>query len=100
MGACSFINSQKSSSAQMAFTTLAMAAEFEYGHSPYNGTISTCKLGRCTLKLNRPFNAETWEEIQEHIESKDYGQKWVADYVEVTDDTGETTYVFYGFAAE
>lgn len=41
MGACSFINRGRGKSARQVYDNLVDNAESEYGHDPYNGTIST-----------------------------------------------------------
>lgn len=100
MGACSFIQSRKACSALSAFLSLVSEAEYEHGHSPYNGTISTCKFGNCTLKIDKQLDNVVLEEIHNHILSMNYGRKWTADYVEVNNGINESIYYFYGFAAE
>ena len=44
MGACNFIEFGKGKTAQEAFGILVSEAEWDYGHDPYNGTISTTRL--------------------------------------------------------
>lgn len=49
MGACSFIVSGEGVSPQNAFQMLCEEAAYEYGHSPYSGTINTCSLCGTTV---------------------------------------------------
>ena len=51
MGAVSFSNSVKAKTAGEGFNILVEQALYECGHRSYNGTISTCSMGRCTLSF-------------------------------------------------
>ena len=44
MGACNFIEFKSGMTAREAFNALVAESEWEYGHDPYNGTISTTRL--------------------------------------------------------
>ena len=57
MGACNFIEFGAGRTAQQAFDSLCADAEWEYGHSPYNGTISTTRLAKGIRKV-----ADEWSE--------------------------------------
>lgn len=99
MGGCSFSVSAKAKKPRDAFNELVEEAVYMYGHDPYNGTISTCEIGRCTLSFSK-FEKENIETAYEHIEERDYGKKWVADYVDLGKCTdGLHEYLFYGIAS-
>jgi hypothetical protein len=99
MGACNFVLMANGKSASEAYNTLVDYAVYCYGHDPYNGTISTCDLGRCTLSFAN-YEAKNEAEAYEHVKSRDYGEKWVADYVDLGRlKNGQHSYMFYGYAA-
>lgn len=102
MGAESFILKKKAKSVIDAFQELVEYYEYEYGHNAYNGTISTCDLGRNHTPLNLKPNycKENEEKAYQFIDDHDNGDKWVADYIDLgkTED-GEHMYMFYGWAS-
>jgi len=99
MGACNFSNMATAKNAGEAFDNLVEDAVYEYGHSGYNGTISTCCLGRCTLSFKK-FDKANIDSAYKHIEDMDWGNKWTADYVDLgTVDNGNHKYLFYGWAS-
>lgn len=78
MGAQSFINETVGYSVREAFDELVSTAQREWGTDSYNGTISTCTLGRvtkfastCTPKVEK--DAYNW--LRAHYDSFD---KWTA----------------------
>ena len=102
MGAQTFINEKKASSPRQAFEELVEQAIYDYGHDAYNGTISTCGLGRerRPLDIKPNFCKENINVAYKYIQDHDYGKKWVADYIDLgkTED-GEHYYMFYGWAS-
>lgn len=82
MGAQSFTHQIVASNAQEAFKMLVERAEEEYGTDSYNGTISTCQMGRCTKRFETPTKSNI-EKAYEWIEKNDYGEKWVAQYIDL-----------------
>ena len=99
MGGIGFTARAKAKNPGKAYDELVEEAIYYHGHDPYNGTISTCDLGRCTLSFPT-FKEENLEKAYAHIEERDYGEKWTAAYV----DLGKTKggfheYLFYGIAA-
>lgn len=82
MGASSFVNEVIAATAEEGFRKLVENAIDRYGNDHYNGTISTCSMGRCTKTINTKFDENKhYNEAIEHIRSNDYGSKWVANYV-------------------
>ncbi len=100
MGAQAFTESIRAKKAGEGFDELFDRATYDHGHDPYNGTINTCDMGRCTLTL-RGVNDENKVKAREHIESKDFGTKRVADWVQlISDEKGkDDLFIFYGWAA-
>lgn len=69
-------------SAEECYNYLVSKAISEYGDSIYNGTISTCDLGFCTLSFDTYLKSNE-KKAREYIEYKDYGDKWRTDYVDL-----------------
>jgi len=82
MGARSFIQTIKASSPGEAFQRLVSEATFEHGHSSYNGTVSTCSIGRCTLNFEKYLKANE-KKAYAHIKANGNGSKYVADFVDL-----------------
>ena len=99
MGAVNFSDEAKAKNASAAYDYLVEEALYEHGHNPYNGTISTCDMGRCTLSF-KEFKEENIEKAYDHIEEIGWGSKWVADYVDLgKDKKGDSHFLFYGWAS-
>ena len=82
MGAEAFCIVTENTDARKAFETLVAKAREEYGNRSYNGTISTCSMGRCTRSYDH-FSREVLDEAYALVESRDGGQKWVAQYIDL-----------------
>ena len=82
MGACGFDYLVKGYSIQEVYDELVREAISEYGDRSYNGTISTCDLGRCTLKFDN-YTKTNEKAAYKHVEERDGGRKWYADYVQL-----------------
>ena len=82
MGARSFNHVIQASSAGKAFDMLHGSATYEYGHDSYNGTISTCSMGRC-VKSYGVYSKKNTQEAQKIIEDRDNGEKYRADYIDL-----------------
>jgi hypothetical protein len=91
MGACNFNTRAKGKTAREAYETAVREAQYEYGHDPYNGTISTTggfKMFRTTI------GPVTEEEFQRGWgTSHKWEECWCAQ-----SKPGEFT--FWGWAAE
>ena len=82
MGATSIeytVRQSEYESPQAAYRALVEEAEYNYGHDPYNGTISTCEFRG---KIDRPCNDEEYEEALDDIHKRDVcyyedGHTWV-----------------------
>ena len=88
--------------AKEVFNKLVDEATYEYGHDPYNGTISTTNFGGSTIKIADTYSEEADAKAREYIENDDNGDKWVSkclDLGELPDQPGVHRYVFYGWAA-
>ena len=82
MGAEAFCIVTENTDARKAFNALVEQARYDYGNEPYNGTISTCSMGRCTRSYDQ-FSQEVLEEAYALVESREGGQKWVAQYIDL-----------------
>ena len=82
MGATNLIHEIKARNPQKAFDALVAEANEDYGTAPYNGSINTCSLGRCTKTFDK-FNDTNMKKAMQHINDRGNGEKWEADYVEV-----------------
>lgn len=100
MGAECFCNRANGKTAREAFNKLCDIAIHNYGNDPYNGTISTCDMGRCTLSFDK-YEKENADKAFEHIKEEEYGRKWYADYVDLGYDEKwkQNLYIFYGWAS-
>lgn len=79
MGACNFIEFGKGKTAREAFAALVAEAEWEYGHDPYNGTISTTSLSRRPAKvIRKQYSEKARQEACKVAESDGWGEKWEA----------------------
>lgn len=77
MGACNFIEFGKGKTKEQAFKALVQEAEWEHGHDPYNGTISTTSLSRRPVKVIRKrFTEKARQEAVKVAEADDWGEKW------------------------
>ena len=101
MGACSFIDFKAAPTAREAFDALVAEAEWEHGHDPYNGTISTTRLMRGHVVRV----ADEWrEDVRElaiiEADANGWGEKWEARAIDcgATGD-GLRMWAFYGWAA-
>jgi hypothetical protein len=81
MGAVSFIKWIDATNPRDAFDALTKEAREEYGRDAYNGTISTCSMGRQRGSFN-VHTQEVKQQIYDYISSVGNGEKWVADYID------------------
>lgn len=82
MGARNFCVIGEGRTASDVFDCIVENAQYEHGHDRYNGTISTCNLGRCTKTFER-FSKMNVEEARQLVEKEDYGEKYVAKYIDL-----------------
>lgn len=82
MGATNFDEIIIGESASKCFDILSRQAEFDYGCDAYNGSISTCDLGSCTLSFDKYLKSNE-KKAYDHIKDKKYGSKWIANYVDL-----------------
>lgn len=82
MGAEAFCIVTENTDARKAFNALVEEAREEYGNRSYNGTISTCSMGRCAKTYNQ-FSEETLNDARKFVEDCEYGHKWVAQYIDL-----------------
>jgi sulfur carrier protein ThiS len=93
-GSESFMNVAYGDDAQECFNELVQEAQYEYGHDPYNGTIST-QQNYSVLKLQ--FNSR--KEAEAYAEANlDSVEKYYCKAVRFSDN-GANGFVFYGWAA-
>jgi hypothetical protein len=107
MGATSFTNEYRGTATlKEAYGELVDQAFYEYGHDPYNGTISTtsgCIVDPgCTTPVDLAVaekRAQFWD--REMDEKEITPQKWEAAFaVPLTpDEKGQPGWLFYGLAA-
>jgi hypothetical protein len=82
MGAQSFVHTIEAASASEAFNRLVESAIYHHGNDSYNGTISTCSMGRCKKSFS-DCSKKTEKEARDFIEAQDNGEKWIAHYVDL-----------------
>jgi hypothetical protein len=104
MGACNFIEFQEAANAQVAFQLLVSDAVFDYGHDPYNGTISTTRLNtrRKPVVVRKRFTEKAIDAAYEVAEKDKWGEKWEARVIDcglVPHKKGVHMWAFYGWAA-
>lgn len=103
MGACNFLNECVSKNYKDAYASLVEDALYEYGHDPYNGTISTCYLSRRAPKvIQKTYGPRAEKAALKLIESEDWGEKRearVLDLGAVKGKRGAHMWWFYGWAA-
>jgi hypothetical protein len=73
MGACTFATIGYGKTAQEAYDKACREAEYEYGHSQYNGTISTTSGFRITLSTQKMTDKHLAELIDRAFETT---EKW------------------------
>ncbi len=99
MGAHNFHDSSYGESPKEAYDDAVSNALFEYGHNPYNGTISTTN-GFVVIPL-REF--ETLDEWEERVLDDNRVRKWDACACvrdpNVEEENGRSLYHFVGWAA-
>lgn len=83
MGAMRFCVVENGRNASEVFDRLAEEARLEYGNDSYNGTISTCSLCEKPSKTYSTYSAKVEDEAYRFIESQNYGEKWVANYIDL-----------------
>jgi sulfur carrier protein ThiS len=93
-GSESFINVAYGDDAEECFNELVREAQYEYGHDPYNGTIST-QSGYSVLKMQ--FNSRNEAECYADM-NLDSVQKYHCEAVRFTEN-GKNGFVFFGWAA-
>lgn len=101
-GAESFSVASTGKDAMEVFNQLVSEAEYEYGHDPYNGTISTTDFDGRVIWIADKYTEESDRLAREYIEKDDNGEKWESrclDLGELPDQPGVHKYVFYGWAA-
>jgi hypothetical protein len=81
MGAISFVEEGTGKNVKEVFQSITERLLYESGHKRYNGTMSTCGLGKCTLRLKGDSKTNI-KKAYKHIEKMNDGRKWSADYIE------------------
>lgn len=101
MGACNFIAFKVAKTKEEAFRELVEEAQWEYGHDPYNGTISTTGFSRKPPKVIRKrFTKKAEQEAIDVAEADDWGEKWESRAIDCGATKGGHVWAFYGWAAE
>ena len=99
MGACNFIEFKVAKTKEAAFKALVEEAQWEYGHDPYNGTISTTTLSRKPVKVIRKrFTEKAMQEAVDVAEKNGWGEKWVSRVIDCGATKGGHMWAFYGWA--
>lgn len=93
-GAESFIDIAYGDNARECFDSLVEQAQYEYGHDPYNGTIST-QQGFSVLKKEFSSRKEAESYADETIDDV---EKYYCKALKFTEN-GKTGFIFYGWAA-
>lgn len=91
MGANEIVLEYSGKNMKEAFNNAQEDAIYEYGHDPYNGTISTCTLTKnVTSAYNQAEDKQAF--INDHLEKVD---KWEAHGIKL----GNGKYMFIGMAS-
>lgn len=103
MGACNFITFAEGTDHHKAYAAAVEEAQYEYGHDPYNGTISTCGLARRQpMVVQKRFTKKAIDRAYDIAEKDDYGRKWEARAIDcglVPHKKGVHMWAFYGWAS-
>ena len=100
MGACNFIEFKVAKTKEAAFEALVEEAQWEYGHDPYNGTISTTYLSRKPAKVIRKrFTKKAEQEAVNVAEADGWGEKREARAIDCGATKCGHVWAFYGWAA-
>lgn len=102
MGACNFVVFGEGKNVRDAFNALVEEAEYEFGHDPYNGTISTCDLAPRVQQIQKTWGPRAEKYAVKVAEEDGWGEKWQAralDCGRVKGKRGVHMWCFYGWAA-
>ena len=100
MGACNFIQFKIAKTPREAFDELVWSVEWEHGHDPYNGTISTTSLSRKAPKVIRKrFTKKAFDDAYKVAEADDWGEKWESRVIDCGATKGGHMWAFYGWAS-
>lgn len=100
MGACKFIDFKAAETAEDAFGVLVQEAFYEYGHDPYNGTISTTYLTGRPVRIADEWSEDVRELAIVEADANDWGEKREARAVDCGEcGDGLHMWAFYGLAA-
>ena len=100
MGAHNFITFGEGKTAREAFDALVREAEWEHGHDPYNGTISTTSMSRKPPKVIRKrYTPKARTEAIEVAEADGWGEKWESRAIDCGATKGGHMWAFYGWAS-
>lgn len=100
MGACNFIEFGMGKTKEEAFDRLVDEALWQYGHDPYNGTISTTRLSRRPVRVIRKrYTEKAKKDAVAVAEADDWGEKREARAIDCGATNGEHMWAFYGWAA-
>lgn len=83
MGAASFVHIEEGFSIREVFERLGSEAIRCHGSDPYNGTISTCSLGRCARSYPEWSKALEDQVVNDLNNRMNSWHKWSADYVDL-----------------
>ena len=82
MGSLSFIHLVTATNARDAYSKLVESAIEEHGRDIYNGTISTCDMGRLVKSYDK-YTKTNEKQALKIIADMDNGRKWFADYIDL-----------------
>ena len=100
MGACNFIEFGWGRTKEEAFAGLVADAVYEYGHSAYNGTISTTELSRKPARVIRKrYTRKAQQEAIEVADADGWGEKWESRVIDCGATKGGHMWAFYGWAS-
>lgn len=100
MGATNFITFGIGKTAEDAFAALVHEAMYEYGHDPYNGTISTTSLSRRAPKVIRKrFTEKAVDDAYKVADADGWGEKRESRAIDCGATKGGHMWAFYGWAA-
>lgn len=99
MGACNFIEFKAAGNVKEAFLELVSEAEWEHGHDPYNGTISTTGLRSGYKRIADEWSEEAREKAIAAAEEDDWGEKWESRALYCGKCGEGIMWAFYGWAS-
>ena len=99
MGAHNFHDQQYGATAEEAYKDAVESAFYDYGHDPYNGTISTTH-GFVMIPLNEGESVDEWaERMMDHPDVSKWAECGCVKDPDTKEENGRWLWNFAGWAA-